>query len=302
MKEVKSIYNGSLDRRLLDENFNSALKDDSFRKLIDTLSLDVNILKKYTSILQDATKEIENCKGCKGLEYCKNSVTGCIYTPQILNNKIIFSYEMCKYLKEYEEKYKHLDNVYTYNIPSYIKTASFDEIYVDDKNRVEIIKYIKSYFDNYFKNRKKGLYVSGNFGSGKSYIIASLFNELAKKDVKSAIIYFPEFLRSLKTGFDDNTYQERFEHIKKIPLLLIDDIGADVVTPWGRDEILGSILQYRMEEDLATFFTSNLTLEELENHLSISKDKVDKVKARRIIERIKYLADEMKLISVDRRK
>ena len=132
-------------------------------------------------------------------------------------------------------------------------------------------------------------------------MISALFNELAKRDVKSAIVYFPEFLRTLKSSFS-NGYEEKFDYIKKAPLLLLDDIGAEAVTSWGRDEILGTILQYRMEEDLPTFFTSNLNLTELEEHLSNTKEKTEKLKARRIIERIKYLCNEMELISVDRRK
>ena len=49
------------------------------------------------------------------------------------------------------------------------------------------------------------------------------------------------------------------------------------------------------------FFTSNLDINELEKHLSCSKDNVDNVKARRIIERIKQLTIDMPLISVNRR-
>ena len=51
------------------------------------------------------------------------------------------------------------------------------------------------------------------------------------------------------------------------------------VTPWGRDEILGTILQYRMENGLTTFFTSNLTYDELETVLSLSKGKIEELKA-----------------------
>ncbi len=56
-----------------------------------------------------------------------------------------------------------------------------------------------------------------------------------------------------------------------------------------------------MEENLPTFFTSNLTLEELENHLSITTTGVDKVKAKRIIERIKQLTVSIELVSKNRR-
>ena len=118
-----------------------------------------------------------------------------------------------------------------------------------------------------------------------------------------AIVYFPEFLRSLKSSFnDDDEFKKKFETIKKVELLLLDDIGAEAITPWSRDEILGTILQYRMQSHLPTFFTSNLNLSELEENLSLSATGVDKVKARRIMERIKQLTEEVVLISENKRK
>ena len=132
-------------------------------------------------------------------------------------------------------------------------------------------------------------------------MIAALFNELAKKNVRSALIYYPEFLRSLKSSFQTN-YNEKFNYIKKVPLLLLDDIGAENCSAWSRDEVLGPILQYRMESHLPTFFTSNLTMEELESALAVTNSSSDKVKARRIIERIKQLTITLELVSKNRRK
>ena len=131
-------------------------------------------------------------------------------------------------------------------------------------------------------------------------MIASLFNEMAKKNIKSVLVYYPEFLRSLKSSFN-TTYNEQYDYIRKVPLLLLDDIGAENSSSWSRDEVLGPLLQYRMENNLPTFFTSNLTIDELEKSLSISSSGVDKVKARRIIERIKQLSITQALISKNRR-
>ena len=100
---------------------------------------------------------------------------------------------------------------------------------------------------------------------------------------------------------DFSLVEDKLNYLKNVDILLIDDIGAENVTAWGRDEILGTILQYRMNNKLSTFFTSNLTLEELEVHLSLSKNSEDKVKARRIIERIKQLSVDMELVSINRR-
>ena len=102
----------------------------------------------------------------------------------------------------------------------------------------------------------------------------------------------------MKESFSTN-YTEKFDIIKKTPLLLLDDIGAEYLTAWGRDEVLEPILQYRMDEELPTFFTSNLDLKQLETHLSVINNSVDKLKARRIIERIKQLSIPIELVGKD---
>ena len=56
-----------------------------------------------------------------------------------------------------------------------------------------------------------------------------------------------------------------------------------------------------MDNHLPTFFTSNLTLEELETSLATTSSGVDKLKARRIIERIKQLTVQLELVSKNRR-
>ena len=56
-----------------------------------------------------------------------------------------------------------------------------------------------------------------------------------------------------------------------------------------------------MDNDLSTFFTSNFTIEELESVLSETSKGTDEIKARRIIERIKYLTIEEKLITKNKR-
>ena len=304
MKEVKELVKlTNKDKVSLKHNYASALKNDDFKDLLSSYKIKEDVALKYTSNLMDASIECANCKKCKSLLECKNSLTGFCYTPKLIDEKIDFSYVSCKYKNNELKDTNYLKYVYLFDIPRDIKYASLKNVYTDDKMRVPIIKYFKKFIDEYDVNKNdiKGLYLNGSFGSGKTYLVAALFNELAKKEIDSAIIYFPEFLRKLKSSFSSDLYEDRFEYIKKVPLLLIDDIGAENLSNWGRDEILGPILQYRMEEHLPTFLTSNFTLEELEEHLASTNGKVDKVKARRIIERIKELTVDMKLISKNRR-
>ena len=299
MKKMTDIY--QVDETKLAHAFQDACAKEEFKEFAYQLNVKEEVLMKYTSNLQDAFLEQENCKKCKNLNSCKNEMKGYVYTA-IPNDKMIsFSYNACKKLIEKMKEESYKENLDLYDIPKEMKDASFQNIYKDDKARLPIIKYFKEFIENYEAGKNpKGIYLNGSFGSGKTYLIAALFNEMAKKKIRSILIYYPEFLRNLKSSFNTN-YEEKFNEIKKIPLLLLDDIGAENESNWSRDEVLGPILQYRMENHLATFFTSNLTLDELEKSLSITSSGVDKIKARRIIERMKQLTVSLELISKNRR-
>lgn len=279
----------------LDVKFNKALENKYFAKICKSLDLSNDILKMYTSSIMDASKEFENCSNCKGLDKCPNQIPGCLFKAFKNNSGVVFSYVECKHMAK--DNFKK--NVVYFDLPKKLKEASFSLIYRDDKSRVEIIKKIKAFYDSYLKGESsKGIYLYGNFGCGKSYLIAALFNELAKKDVKSVIVHTPELLRSIKASFDDD-YSERFDAVMNAPLLLLDDIGAEYLTAWARDEVIEPILQYRMDQELPTFFTSNYSIKELEKHFVVNDDKM---KAKRIIERINQVSTPIELIGENRRK
>lgn len=302
MKEVKDLIvnRNPFSVNELESYFDESLEDTTFKKVVSKIKLPKEELIKYTSLIKDSCIELKNCENCPNIMECKNIVTGHVYYPSIEQNTLVFSYIPCKYKKKLDKDNMHYNNVVLMDMPKEILSASMKNIYTDDKNRLETIKWLTTFIKKYESGEKcKGLYLTGNFGCGKTYLVAACFNELAKKGKKVAVVYYPEFLRELKENFDDFTYN--FNRVKKVDLLLLDDIGAETVTNWNRDEILGTILQYRMQEGLPTFFTSNLTIKELEAHL-IGNDSEGKVKARRIIERIKYLTDNIVMIAENRRK
>ena len=292
MEKIDKFLNSKISTSIK-QNYIKALEDEAFRRLITQYKIDEEVGMKYTSRLMDSSKEHTNCSNCPSLAACSNSVRGFCLTPKQNKNTINFSYDMCKYLKK--EEYR--ENVQVFDVAKDIKNASIKNIYTNDKNRIEIIKAIKNFINEYKKgNNPKGIYLHGSFGSGKTYLISALFNELAKSGTTSVIIHTPELLRSLKDSFSTD-YSEKFYLLKHTPLLLLDDIGAEYLTAWGRDEVIEPILQYRMDEGLPTFFTSNFTILELEKHFTTASNSIDKVKARRIIERIKQLSVEIELIS-----
>ena len=307
MDNLKEIINGKYGKSLykLEQDYQKNYDEDmTFRKLANETKLPTETLMKYTTKSELAACEHKNCKHCKNIMECLNEVTGYRYTPYKNDNDVEFAYQPCAYKMEIDEKNQTLTNVYYFDMPKEIKSARIKDIDTKDKNRYPAIKWIKEFIVKTKKNEVcKGLYLNGNFGCGKTYLLSAMLNEIAKNGKNIAIVYYPEFIRSLKETFNDpEEYQKRFNYIKKVDYLLFDDIGAESVTEWSRDEVLGPILQYRMEAKLATFFTSNLTLSELEEHLKTTKRDVDIVKARRIMERIKQLTESITMISVNLRK
>ncbi len=291
----KMTFEGNVNKNNLKVRFGKALENKYFYKICKSFSLPEETLMKYTSTLLDAAKEFENCSKCKGIEQCKNLIKGNFLKASENGMGVSFSYVECRFISK--DKYK--ENVSYYDLPLRIKEASISNIYTDDKSRIEIIKKMKSFMDSYLKGEKpKGIYIYGNFGSGKSYLIAALFNELAKHNIKSVMVHTPELIRSIKDSFDTD-YSERFNEVMRAPLLLLDDIGAEHLTPWSRDEVLEPILQYRMDQELPTFFTSNYSVKELEKEFIINDDKI---KAKRIIERINQVSEPIELIGKNRRK
>lgn len=188
------------------------------------------------------------------------------------------------------------------NFPSSLKNVSFLDVYRDDVRRLTVLNRMIKFVNDY-PNNLKGLYLYGDFGVGKSFMVAALAHDLSeKRGVSSTLLHYPSFVIDVKNAIGDGNVKNLVDEIKLAEVLILDDIGAEQSTAWVRDEILQVILQYRMQEDLPTFFTSNFNFEDLEKHFAKGKNGNDETwEARRVMERIRYLAEETRLEGENRR-
>ncbi|MCD2247520.1 primosomal protein DnaI [Listeria swaminathanii] len=190
-------------------------------------------------------------------------------------------------------------------MPKQVVDANLADFYTDEESRQLALVEAYQFLDKYpAKNgeRAKGLFIHGSFGTGKSYLLGALAKELALKGISTTLVYLPEFMREVKQSISDNTVGEKIQFAKETEVLMLDDIGAESMTAWTRDEVLGAILQFRMQEELPTFFSSNYNMDQLENHLMFAQNGTEeKLKARRIMERVRYLSKEVNLEGKNRR-
>ena len=211
-----------------EKEFKEALKNADYKALIKRVKISEEDAKKNTIKLYDSLEELSHCKTCERLFDCQNKVSGYVYFPEIKEGSLRFTYLPCKYQKQAMralESKKTNQNI--------LNNARIKDIKIT-KNRANIIKWIKEYYDNYNPYKTtKGLYLHGNFGTGKTFLVAALLNELENKyKVRTEIVYVPEMLRKLKENL--NLVGDKIYDLENVDILLLDDIGAEKVTELGR--------------------------------------------------------------------
>ena len=224
------------------------------------------------------------------------------YKPILVKNEgyADVAYEETPELIE-QEKLKNIkDRINLINLPSSLKDASFGQIDLK-KNRDEIFERLANFVADY-PNYQKAVYLYGDFGIGKSYLMAALAHELSvERGASTTLVHYPSFVLDVKNAISSGLVKDKIDQVKTAQVLILDDIGAEQSSPWMRDEILQVILQHRMQENLPTFFTSNFSFADLERHFANSKNGDETWQAKRVMERIKFLAQEVRLEGENRR-
>ena len=233
---------------------------------------------------RDARKNNKEVKA-PGLEPC----------IEVHNGFILVNYKRTEEAIRQERERKRKRLIHSINMPKNIAEARFsDTALTPERQDVigELLKFINSYKPN-STEYQKGLYLAGPFGVGKTYMMGALANELSENGVETTLVNVPTYSAEIKQAIATNTVEAKLVSIKNTPILVLGDIGAEMNSAWFRDEVLMVILQHRMLQELPTFFTSNFTIDQLEAHFAHSnKGDQELLKAKRLIERIRFLAKE----------
>nr|WP_268871083.1 primosomal protein DnaI [Ureibacillus massiliensis] len=245
------------------------------------------------------------CCNCGSTENCTNYLKGFIPKLFISQNAIDVEYVKCEQ-KVIEDERRDIESMISSMYMSKdVLRARLKDLSLDNDSRIEVAELATAFVEKTKQTGKlpsKGLYIYGKFGVGKSFVLGAIANELATIKIKSVLVFVPEFLSEMKHSISDNTFQGKIDYVKNAPVLMLDDLGAETLSSWTRDEVLGTILHYRMAEELPTFITSNFDYDGLESHLATSqKGDVEVVKAARIMERIKAITIPIQMGGNNRR-
>jgi DNA replication protein DnaC len=104
------------------------------------------------------------------------------------------------------------------------------------------------------------LVLAGTYGCGKTHLAAAIANYQAE-EMRADVMFVvaPDLLDHLRAAFSpqaSTSYDQRFDEIKRTPLLVLDDLGTESASAWAKEKFF-QLLNYRYNAMLPTVITTS---------------------------------------------
>ena len=113
------------------------------------------------------------------------------------------------------------------------------------------------------------LLYTGRYGTGKTHLAAAIANYALSHGREVIFQPVPDLLDRLRMGYGntEDSYEDRFDRYRTVPLLILDDLGAQSPTPWA-EEKLYQIINHRYVNKLPTVVTSNVNMRDWDGRIA----------------------------------
>ena len=163
------------------EAYQEIINDPAIKEAFNQYQNEVNpsLISNYLSDLDEFLRNKEKCRGCSGVNECRQPVKGHYPTLKPVHQQLKVSYTPC----QYELNQKHLENIKSFHMPSDILNATFEK-FIMDPERAEFYEKATLFINEYMSTKKgKGLYLYGPFGTGKTYMLSAIANILSQRGI-----------------------------------------------------------------------------------------------------------------------
>ncbi len=127
------------------------------------------------------------------------------------------------------------------------------------KQQADSLEQAFNHAQNFAGTLSGWLLLLGRYGCGKTHLAAAIANQAVSLGVSTIFLTVPDLLDWLRFAFsnsNDDGFEDRFDEIRNITLLVMDDFGTQNITPWAQEKLF-QIINHRYINKLATVITSN---------------------------------------------
>lgn len=184
-------------------------------------------------------------------------------------------FERIKLLTKLEiERKKNIERLYTLSgMSSRLRNYNFENYKVCNENKTAYFKAKKYVADLLAGKKSNSLFITGNIGTGKTHLAASIANELIKNGQPVIFGTLINLLTEVKDSYSiDGEYESKIiNKYSKIGLLIIDDLGKERPSEWTLEKLF-TIINNRYENNLPVIITTNYNREKLRERLACNKN------------------------------
>ncbi len=121
----------------------------------------------------------------------------------------------------------------------------------------------------YAESPEGWLVLSGPSGSGKTHLAAAIANQCIERQQTTFFIVAADLLDHLRATYSPEspvTYDELFEQVRNVPLLVLDDLGTTSATPWAEEKLF-QVVNHRYNNALPTVITVRGPMQRMDDAL-----------------------------------
>ncbi|HST87896.1 MAG TPA: ATP-binding protein [Ktedonobacterales bacterium] len=168
----------------------------------------------------------------------------------------------CKEREIEERRRRNLDRFFSLKPFSTKTFETFDTAVPGVREAYEVARRFADNVAGLSSDEPRWLLLMGGYGTGKTHLAAAVAHRwlAAGQSVFFAVV--PDLLDHLRAAFAPSSempYDEMFDTIREVELLVLDDLGAENGTAWATEKLF-QLINYRYNEGLPTVITTNQQL------------------------------------------
>lgn len=178
------------------------------------------------------------------------------------------------------------------------RDKAFDNFTINDMhkpNERESLLFALMSAQRFAQNMDGWLLLEGTYGSGKTHLAAAVANARLGKGDHVLFITAPDLLDHLRSAYAPNSesgYDDLFDRVRNVSLLILDDLGVENPSPWAQEKLF-QLLNHRYTNHLATIITTNNDVDRLDPRIRSRLLDVE------LVTRIKVVAPDYRSLSLN---